>query len=417
MSSGSSVFPMSVGSNGTVRSGAPASDRSATSGFGAEVGDTSFGERLAAAEREVAGAERQVESAARRQERNDAAEAERSETDSTRAPSREAPTADAAERGASADRAARAGDDARAESEADERTSEDDAAAAEAAAAALAVTVAPPVRALTLEGGAPEVVGGSRIAAALEALAASAQRGSGAAAEPAKAPRTPNVDAGAATPAPFDVEGAGDASPAPPEDASSAVEVVEAATDAHEAPLPESRVDARVDQQSVPTAANDGGDFEVQLASESRPNIDLAASNERAARVLEQVRFFVQPGMKHATLELTPANLGRIDVEISMDRGELAAHLRVDAIDTYEALQRHMPELRASLERAGLDVTQLELSFGARGETASQQRGDERAFTNGGGSQRSADPRGELREIALALRPNTIAVDRVDTLA
>jgi flagellar hook-length control protein FliK len=413
MSSGTSLFPTGAGSSGTVRFAGPASERSATSGFGSDVGDTSFGERLAAAEREVEGA-------LRRQERIESAEAERSETDSTSAPSRDGQSADAAQSGATADRAARAGDDAQTQSDADERASdddaEDDAAAAEAAAAALAPTVAPPVRALTLEAGAPEVVGGSRIAAALEALVASAQRGTGATAEPAKAPRTPSVDAGAATPAPFSVDGTGEAPVAPPEEASSAVEFVEAATDAHEAPLPESRVDARADQQSVPTTPDDGGDFEVHVASETRPSV--AASNERAARVLEQVRFFVQPGMRHATLELTPANLGRIDVDISVDRGELAAHLRVDAIDTYEALQRHMPELRASLERAGLDVTQLELSFGARGENASQQqRGEERAFTNSRGSSHGGQSSAAARELALLLRPNTIAVDRVDTLA
>lgn len=416
MSSGTSVFPTGAGVSGTARSATTSSDRSATSGFGADIGDTSFGERLAAAEREVEGA-------LRRQERIESAEAGRSETDSTSAPSRDAQAADAAESGASAERAARAGDDARAQGDADERASDeeadDDAAAAEAAAAALAPTVAAPVRVLTLETGAPEVVGGSRIAAALEALVASAQRGTGATAEPAKAPRTPNVDAGAATPAPFSVDGTGEAPVAPPEDASSAVEVVEAATETHEAPLPESRVDARADQQSVQATPDDGGDFEVHVASETRSNVDAAASNERAARVLEQVRLFVQPGMRRATLELTPANLGRIDVEISVDRGELAAHLRVDAVDTYEALQRHMPELRASLERAGLDVTQLELSFGARGENApqQQQRGEERAFTNSPGAPRGGATSAAARELALLLRPNTIAVDRVDTLA
>ena len=69
--------------------------------MGADVGDTSFGERLAAAEREVEGA-------LRRQERIESAEAGRSETDSTSAPSRDSESADAAERGASADRAAEA---------------------------------------------------------------------------------------------------------------------------------------------------------------------------------------------------------------------------------------------------------------------------------------------------------------------
>jgi flagellar hook-length control protein FliK len=416
MSSGSSVFPTGAGSIGTLRSHAPMSDRSATSGFGADVGDTSFGERLAAAEAEVEGA-------LRRNEQREAAEVERSETEPTSAASRETQAEEATERGASADRAARAGDDARAQGDADDRASDeeadDDAAAAEAAAAALAPTVAAPLRALTLEAGAPEVVGGSRIAAALEALVASAQRGTGATAEPVKAPRTPNVDAGAATPAPFSVEGTGEAPVAPPEDASSAVDVVEAATETHAAPQPDSRVDARADQQSVQPTPDEGADFEVHVASETRSNVDAAASNERAARVLEQVRLFVQPGMRRATLELTPANLGRIDVEISVDRGELAAHLRVDAVDTYEALQRHMPELRASLERAGLDVTQLELSFGARGENAPQQRqsGEGRALANARGAARGGESTAAARELALLLRPNTIAVDRVDTLA
>jgi len=440
-------LPLGDGSVGTGRSGAVSNGRGVRSDpFGGSVDGSSFDQRLAAAERAVEGALRRAEARAAAGEAGaesagseaaapESADRSTGSTGSTR--DGERPESDEREAGAGADGTGgerpetptRADGQGRREAGAQERGTQGEAEKGEDEELPTEVPVAPVgpvVPPVEVRGGAPALVEGARLAAALGAFGAAAARSagptagaSGATGGAAAAAPAIEVDADAATPAPFAVEEEALANEVAVVDAAYAAADVPAFEDS--LPTVEAPAERRADATTpVNTAAERPPIERPSEASATRPldPAQLAASNERAARVLEQVRMFVHPGLRRATLELSPANLGRIDVQITFERGEVAAHLVVEAVDTYEALQRHMPELRASLERGGLDVGQLELSFGARdGSQTREQRGESTRGGAGGGASdraRATDARGIE---TIWLRPNTVAHDRVDTLA
>jgi flagellar hook-length control protein FliK len=85
---------------------------------------------------------------------------------------------------------------------------------------------------------------------------------------------------------------------------------------------------------------------------------------ERAADVLRQVRLHLAPGLREATVRLQPAWLGRIAIRIALRDGRTTAEVRAESKSTLEALERHVPELRAALEQHGIEAGELELRLG-----------------------------------------------------
>jgi flagellar hook-length control protein FliK len=85
---------------------------------------------------------------------------------------------------------------------------------------------------------------------------------------------------------------------------------------------------------------------------------------ERAARVIEQIRVRLADGARFASFELVPRELGRLSVRIAMHGGRLSAVVRAESERTLELLERHMPELRASLASQGIEADRLDLALG-----------------------------------------------------
>jgi flagellar hook-length control protein FliK len=106
------------------------------------------------------------------------------------------------------------------------------------------------------------------------------------------------------------------------------------------------------------------------LAPESVPSDEPAPrvhDLERAADILRQVRVSISPEMRQATIQLSPLELGRISIRISLHEGRVSAHVRAERPEALEALQRHMPELRAAFEARGLQAQEFQLSLGFDG--------------------------------------------------
>ncbi len=88
-------------------------------------------------------------------------------------------------------------------------------------------------------------------------------------------------------------------------------------------------------------------------------------------------------GTKHFDIRLDPAELGRVDVRLSVDdAGKAQALLTVEKPQTLELLQKDSTHLERALKDAGLDLTQSGLSFSLKGQQ--QQAGNNNAGTGGG---------------------------------
>jgi flagellar hook-length control protein FliK len=98
-------------------------------------------------------------------------------------------------------------------------------------------------------------------------------------------------------------------------------------------------------------------------AEAPRPAPQPAAQHEHAADILRQVRLQLSPHLRRATIQLEPAALGRLDIRLEVRRGRVRAELAVERPETLHVLERHAPELRASLAAAGFEQAELSLSL------------------------------------------------------
>ena len=127
---------------------------------------------------------------------------------------------------------------------------------------------------------------------------------------------------------------------------------------------------------TAPAAAGGAPTVDAQ-APAARVSVAPAAPPPppHADAVLAQVRTLVRPGLSRAELELTPRELGRVQVRIELRQGELSAVLRVESREALEALQHHTPELRAAFERAELELRDLAFELTEREADAERHAG------------------------------------------
>jgi flagellar hook-length control protein FliK len=82
-------------------------------------------------------------------------------------------------------------------------------------------------------------------------------------------------------------------------------------------------------------------------------------------------------GKSRFEIRLDPAELGRIDVRIDVDRsGQITSHLRVEKPETLSMLQQTAPQLQQALNDAGLKTGSGGLQFSLRDHTSSGQNGN-----------------------------------------
>jgi flagellar hook-length control protein FliK len=80
------------------------------------------------------------------------------------------------------------------------------------------------------------------------------------------------------------------------------------------------------------------------------------ASPEFASQFGTQVALFVRQGVQHARLQLNPAELGPVQVQITLDGSAATVQLVADQALTRQALEQAMPVLAGSLREAGLTL-------------------------------------------------------------
>lgn len=70
-----------------------------------------------------------------------------------------------------------------------------------------------------------------------------------------------------------------------------------------------------------------------------------------------QISVFVRQGLQQARLQLNPAEMGPITVQIRLDGGNAQVHLAAEHAATRQALEQAMPILAGSLRESGLTLT------------------------------------------------------------
>ena len=150
-----------------------------------------------------------------------------------------------------------------------------------------------------------------------------------------------------------------------------------------------------------------------------------AAANPHAqhrAAVTEQVNVQITKaianGIDKINIQLRPAHLGRIDVQLEMaSDGRVTAVVTADNKDTLDLLKQDSRELERAMREAGLQMGSGDLSFNLRENGGQPQGGEETAGRGPSSGPLTNEPTlDELLE-ASARRPNIISEDRVDITA
>jgi hypothetical protein len=91
-------------------------------------------------------------------------------------------------------------------------------------------------------------------------------------------------------------------------------------------------------------------------------------------------------GKSSFEIRLDPADLGRIDVRIDVDRnGQMTSHLTVEKPETLSMLQQDAPQLQRALNDAGFKTGDNGLQFSLRDQSSSGQNSGNQS---GGNAQR-----------------------------
>jgi flagellar hook-length control protein FliK len=92
-----------------------------------------------------------------------------------------------------------------------------------------------------------------------------------------------------------------------------------------------------------------------------------------------EIAASVQSGKSRFEIRLDPADLGRIDVRIDVDRqGQVTSHLTVEKPETLSMLRQDAPQLQRALNDAGLSTGDGGLQFSLRDQSSSgQQNGNQ----------------------------------------
>ena len=96
-----------------------------------------------------------------------------------------------------------------------------------------------------------------------------------------------------------------------------------------------------------------------------------------------------QAGSSQFDIRLDPPELGRIEVQLSVDSdGQVVSHITADRQDTLNLLQSQQPQLQQALEQAGLKTSDSAMQFSLRDQSfAGQQQQNQNFAQNGNNSQ------------------------------
>ncbi len=102
----------------------------------------------------------------------------------------------------------------------------------------------------------------------------------------------------------------------------------------------------------------------------ARPDAGVdPARLERAGEILRQLRLHLGPHVRRLTLDLEPAELGRISIQLALRRGRVETIVRAERQEVLELLALRTGELRELFASRGIGTAGLrfELGFGGRG--------------------------------------------------
>ena len=97
-------------------------------------------------------------------------------------------------------------------------------------------------------------------------------------------------------------------------------------------------------------------------ASAAKPGQPPSADVAMMQQVIDHLRDLPRPLPNRISLQLHPAELGQLKINLTMQEGVIRASLVTQTVQAQEILEKHMPKLRALLERQGLALEDVRIT-------------------------------------------------------
>ncbi|TQF33603.1 flagellar hook-length control protein FliK [Bradyrhizobium sp. UNPA324] len=163
------------------------------------------------------------------------------------------------------------------------------------------------------------------------------------------------------------------------------------------APAAQAHANAQAAFNTTDTSAQTASAVQAPLtqttstASASTATLTATAASATAVPingVPVEIAAAIRSGKSRFDISLDPAELGRIDVRINVDRaGNVTSHLTVEKPETLQMLRQDAPQLQRALDDAGLKTGSNGLSFSLRDQNSSGHNSGQNN-DNGGNARR-----------------------------
>tara|TARA_R110002110_G_scaffold405241_1_gene624169 strand:- start:2143 stop:3468 length:1326 start_codon:yes stop_codon:yes gene_type:complete len=164
----------------------------------------------------------------------------------------------------------------------------------------------------------------------------------------------------------------------PPPSLSAADGLLAEASDEQLARLPATALSATT---AAPAAAAGSmtATYDSSLSALVKPDVLLTTPNQQAwgDEVGARVRMLFNTGATEARLQLTPADLGTLDIRIATDGDRASVVFSVQNADARDAIEQAMPRLKELLEQSGLQLAHTEVSDQSQSQRDLDQNTDE----------------------------------------
>ncbi|KAF0120195.1 MAG: chemotaxis protein MotD [Xanthobacteraceae bacterium] len=154
---------------------------------------------------------------------------------------------------------------------------------------------------------------------------------------------------------------------------------------------------------STPTAAASPTSFGAEVAQKVAAQTSAAGSVVPVHGLAVTIAARANAGATRFDIRLDPAELGRIDVQLTVDReGRVKSKLVVEKQETLELLQRDQRNLERALSQAGVQTSENSLEFSLK-DPGSQNSRD-----------RQPEDGSQLRQVVIE-DPDTVAALQAST--
>lgn len=157
---------------------------------------------------------------------------------------------------------------------------------------------------------------------------------------------------------------------------------------------------------------------QTATAQQTQSNPQHLARAQVTEQVTVQIAKAISDGMDKISIQLKPAHLGRVDVELNIHKdGHVTAVVSADNKGTLDLLKQDSRELERALREAGLNLGSSDLSFNLRGQDGQGGNGKDVAQGQSGPAEPLLEPTLEELLETQSSRRDIISETRIDVTA